>query len=224
MELKWDAQGLIVAVAQDYLSGELRMVAWMNAEALEQTLETGFATFFSRSRGRLWQKGETSGNRLRIHEIAADCDGDTLVLRVDPEGPSCHTGRESCFFVPVSNSAAPPADDEEARLAQSFLFDLEDVIESRSASSAEKSYTKSLLQKGAPKIGAKLQEEAGELADAIAGESDERVTSEAADVLYHLMVGLRSRGVELRDVVAELARRSGVSGHEEKAARPNSGS
>src|SRR5688572_6880529 len=100
-ELKFDAAGLITAVVQDRLTGEVRMVAWMNREAVEKTLETGRATFFSRSRGRLWQKGEESGNVLLVSEVSADCDRDTLLLQVDPMGPSCHTGEQNCFFAPL---------------------------------------------------------------------------------------------------------------------------
>lgn len=210
MNVKWDERGLVVSVAQDRLTGEVRMVAWMNQAALEATRESGFATFFSRSRGELWQKGATSGNRLRVHAITPDCDGDTLILSVDPEGPSCHTGHTSCFFDP--QDPAP------------YLVELERVIAERASSTAERSYTRSLLDGGAEKIGAKLGEEAAELARAIAAEDEARVAAEAADLLFHLLVGLRSRNVPLREVVAELARRAGTSGHAEKAARPPGGS
>jgi phosphoribosyl-ATP pyrophosphohydrolase/phosphoribosyl-AMP cyclohydrolase len=211
VNLKYDERGLIPAVVQDRFTGEVRMVAWMNAESLKATEETGIATFFSRSRDELWVKGATSGNRLKVASIAADCDADTLVLQVDPEGPSCHTGRESCFFRDFLRDES----DERAP----FLVELERVIAERERSSAEKSYTRSLLDGGPERIGAKLSEEAGELSLALQAESDERVTAEAADVLFHLLVGLRARRVSLRAVVAELARRSGTSGHAEKASR-----
>ncbi len=186
------------------------MVAWMSPEALAATRDSGFATFFSRSRGKLWQKGETSGNRLRVRAITADCDGDTLLISVEPEGPSCHTGRRSCFF---------QAPDESPQDPSPVLLALESVIAARASSSAERSYTRSLLDGGAPKIGGKLREEAEELADALAGESAERVAAESADVLFHLLVGLEARKVPLREVLRELARRAGTSGHAEKAAR-----
>jgi phosphoribosyl-ATP pyrophosphohydrolase/phosphoribosyl-AMP cyclohydrolase len=210
VNLQWDERGLIVAVAQDRLTGEVRMVAWMNEASLAATRETGFATFFSRSRGELWQKGATSGNRLRVLSVTADCDGDTLLLAVDPEGPSCHTGRSSCFFQPLdeASNGVPP-----------ILVDLESAIAARASSTASESYTRSLLDGGAPQIGAKLTEEAAELAAAIASESDERVIAESADVLFHLLVGLRSRQVALREVLHELARRVGTSGHAEKRSR-----
>ena len=243
-DLKWDDAGLITAVVQDRLTGQVRMVAWMNREALEVTLSSGFATFYSRSRRALWRKGETSGNVLRVHEVAVDCDGDTLLVQVDPEGPSCHTGRATCFFrklsvdasstttsvAPAATSAATTAalspdnsspDNETgvADLADPFLLTLEAELEKRSRSTAQRSYTRSLLDAGVPKISAKISEEAAELNAALAGETDDRVASEAADVIYHLMVGLRARGVALRRVIEVLAKRAGQSGHAEKASR-----
>ena len=213
--LKFDAQGLLPAIAQDRATGEIRMVAWMNEEALAKTLETGLATFYSRSRQKLWVKGETSAHRLRVESVVADCDGDTLLLLVDPEGPSCHTGRPNCFFRPLGSGG--PEDSESEALP--YLFELESVISKRQTSSADKSYTRSLLDGGTPKVAAKITEEARELVDALHGETVDRVASEAADVLYHLLVALRLRGVALRDVVGELIRRSSQSGLSEKAAR-----
>jgi phosphoribosyl-ATP pyrophosphohydrolase/phosphoribosyl-AMP cyclohydrolase len=215
-ELAYDERGLIPAVVQDRLTGQVRMVAWMNAEALKLTVETGRATFYSRSRRSIWLKGETSGHYLRVHSVYADCDADTLLVLAAPEGPSCHTGRPTCFF---RRAAADGSLEDAPREAGAFLDELEAEIGSRAAATSEKSYTKSLLDGGAGKIGSKLREEAGELADALASESDERVASEAADLLYHLLVGLKLRGVELRSVIEVLAKRAGVSGHAEKAAR-----
>ncbi|MFO0683531.1 MAG: bifunctional phosphoribosyl-AMP cyclohydrolase/phosphoribosyl-ATP diphosphatase HisIE [Sandaracinus sp.] len=210
-QLKKDAAGLVTVVAQDRLTGEVRMVAHANEEAVQQTLETGAAHFFSRSRGALWKKGETSGNVMRVHEVWADCDADALLYLVDPEGPSCHTGAPSCFVT--------PADERTTGRAGPLFVRLEEALAERRHRTGEKSYTRSLLDGGAPKIGAKLREEADELARAIESETPERVASEAADVIYHAMVGLLSRDVPLRAVEAELARRFGVSGHDEKAAR-----
>lgn len=214
--LKFDERGLIVAIAQDHLSGEVRMVAWMNREALSETERTGYATFYSRSRERLWVKGETSGHRLKVHSITADCDGDTLLLGVSPEGPSCHTGARNCFFNPVVRSAA--VESKNAPVAP-VLTSLEDIIRARQSSTGDKSYTKSLLDGGAERVGGKIREEAGELADALASESDERVASEAADLLFHLLVGLRHRDVDWTQVIEVLSARMGVSGHVEKAQR-----
>jgi phosphoribosyl-ATP pyrophosphohydrolase/phosphoribosyl-AMP cyclohydrolase len=192
------------------------MVAWMNAAALRATLETGRATFYSRSRQGLWQKGETSGNVLAVSSVYADCDADTLLLSVDPAGPSCHTGRPACFFRRVDadgNVIDAP------REAAAFLWELEAEIAARSTAQADKSYTRSLLDGGAEKISAKLREEADELGRALMSESDDRVANEAADVVYHLLVGLKLRGVTLRRVIEVLAKRAGVSGHDEKKAR-----
>jgi len=211
----FDSNGLVTAVAQDRLTGAIRMVAWMNREALALTLETGLATFFSRSRNALWVKGQTSGHRLKVSSVVADCDGDTLLLLVDPEGPSCHTGRPTCFFSPVDQDGPHEA----AREALPYLFELEDVIRERQHETAGKSYTRSLLDRGASGIGEKIREEANELVQALEGESDDRVASEAGDLIFHALVGLRLRGVPLRRVVEKLAERSGRSGHAEKAAR-----
>jgi len=192
------------------------MVAWMNAEALRRTLETGRATFYSRSRQSLWEKGETSGNGLRVSSVYADCDADTLLLLVDPEGPSCHTGRPACFFRRVAKDGDVI---DSPREASAFLWELEAEIASRATAPTDKSYTKTLLEAGAPKIGDKLREEADELARALAAENDDRVANEAADVVYHLLVGLKLRGVPLRRVIEVLAGRAGISGLDEKRSR-----
>lgn len=216
MSLKFDESGLIPAIAQDWVTGQIRMVAWMNDDALRKTLETGRATFFSRSRQALWEKGETSGHYLLVRSIHADCDADVLLLLVDPKGPSCHTGRPTCFF----RTLGPEGQMQDSpREAGAFLSDLEAEIRERSTASATSSYTRSLLDGGAAKIGDKLREEASELADALASESEDRVASEAADLVYHLLVGLRLRGVELRRVIEVLGGRAGISGHAEKASR-----
>ncbi len=216
VSLKFDADGLLPAVAQDHLTGQVRMVGYMNREALEKTLESGRAVFYSRSKQRLWMKGETSGHVLLVKSVVADCDADTLLLLVDPLGPTCHTGRPSCFFRQVQPGGAL---EDQAFEAVSFLEELEQTIQARQSSTAQKSYTHSLLEAGAPKISEKLIEEAGELGQALANESGERVAAEAADLLYHLLVGLRLRDVSLRAVIEALHRRTHMSGHAEKAAR-----
>ena len=212
--LKFDENGLIAAIAQDHLTGEVRMVAWMNQEALARTLETGKATFFSRSRGVLWEKGETSGNQLRVRSLSVDCDADTLLLGVEPTGPSCHTGARNCFIERLDRP-----DGKESLPMVPFLQQLERVIAKRQSSTSEKSYTKSLLDGGPAKIGRKINEEAGELVQALGEESAERVASETADLLFHVMVGLKQRGVAWRSVIEVLEGRFGTSGHDEKAAR-----
>lgn len=197
------------------------MVGWMNQEALSRTLRSGRCTFFSRSRQRLWEKGETSGHGLRVERVVADCDEDTLLVLADPEGPSCHTGRPSCFF------RATRADGETLELEtepEPFLWQLAGVIRARRSSSSQQSYTRSLLDSGRAGVADKIREEADELGRAISEESNERVSSEAADLVYHLLVGLELREVSLRSVLEALAARSKQSGLEEKASRtPSAG-
>lgn len=211
VEIRYDGASLVAVVAQDHLTGEVRMVAYANAEAVEKTLATGLATFYSRSRGALWTKGETSGNAMRVVRVLVDCDADCLLYLVEPSGPSCHTGAPSCFFRTLDGvEPVPPT---------TLLARLEATIEARKAATAEASYVKSLFTKGREAIGDKVREEAAELANAITSEEDARVVSEAADVLFHVMVALASRGVPMRAVLAELSRRAGTSGHDEKRAR-----
>src|SRR5689334_14899536 len=166
-EFKFDDRGLMPAVVQDWLTGQVRMCAFVNREAIARTLETGRATFFSRSRGALWEKGETSGHTLTVRELYVDCDADTLLILADPRGPSCHTGQPSCFFRRLDHRKIV----DEKVPAVAFLERLEAEIESRRASTAEKSYTRSLLDAGVAKIGNKVREEADEFARAMAQES-----------------------------------------------------
>jgi phosphoribosyl-AMP cyclohydrolase / phosphoribosyl-ATP pyrophosphohydrolase len=215
LPLTFDAAGLVPVVVQDYLTGEIRLLAYASVEAVRATMETGRATFWSRSRGELWEKGQTSGNDIVVKKVLVDCDADALVYLAEPHGPSCHTGAPSCFFQVLEKSGLV----QKAEQPQTTLARLEETLEARKESTAETSYTKSLLVGGAPAIGAKLREEAGELAEALAHETDDRVASEAADVVFHLMVGLQHRGVAWRDVLAKLEARANVSGHAEKAAR-----
>lgn len=210
--LKRDGAGLVTVVAQDQHTGEVRMLGHANEEALKQTIATREAHFFSRSRNALWKKGESSGNVMHVAAIWIDCDRDAVIYSVDPSGPTCHTGQPTCFFERIDGDASSSE-------ATPTLFALFHELESRRDATAAKSYTRSLLDAGTVKIGAKIREEADEMARALDGESNERVISEASDVLYHVMVGLLARGVTLREVAAELARRSGISGHAEKAAR-----
>lgn len=215
--LKWDSAGLVTVVVQDRHSGDVRMVAHANRDALARTIETREAHFWSRSRQSLWRKGETSGHVISVAEVWVDCDGDAVLYLSDPHGPSCHTGARTCFYQRLDRPAQP------LELGEPTLLRLERTLEARRSATSEKSYTRSLLEKGAGKIGEKILEEAGEIIRAIEGESDERVESEAADVLYHVLVGLLFRGRSLRNVSAELARRFGTSGLDEKASRPAKG-
>jgi phosphoribosyl-ATP pyrophosphohydrolase/phosphoribosyl-AMP cyclohydrolase len=215
LPLTFDAQGLIPVVVQDHLTGEIRMVAFATNEAVRNTILTGRATFWSRSRGELWEKGRMSGNDIRVLRVLVDCDADCVVYSSEPHGNSCHTGAESCFFQALEGDALGQANKQ----PQTLFATLESVLEARKSSTEAKSYTKTLYEGGAAAIGAKVREEASEFGRALEGETDERVVSEAADVVYHMLVGLRSRTIPFRRVLAELARRFGTSGHEEKDSR-----
>jgi phosphoribosyl-ATP pyrophosphohydrolase/phosphoribosyl-AMP cyclohydrolase len=199
MEPKYNDQGLIPAVAQDARTGEVLMLAWMNAEAWRKTLETMEAHFWSRERKQLWRKGETSGNILRVVEVALDCDADAVLLRVIPAGPACHTGARSCFHTCVAGEARNDS--------AGFLHTLDAVIHDRKSNPVEGSYTAGLFREGLPKISRKVGEEAVETIIAALEESDERTVSEAADLIYHTLVLLAARGLGLADVESELERR-----------------
>ncbi len=216
-DLRWGADGLLPAVVQGAADGAVLMVAWMNAEALERTLAGPHAVFWSRSRRTLWTKGETSGNVLGVVSVRADCDADTLLVTVDPAGPACHTGATTCFFGRLSEAEAPP------RIGAALVA-LEEVVAQRRGADPADSWTARLLTGGPDVYGAKIREEAEEVVRACAAEPSGRVAEEAADLLYHLMVGLGHRGVSISEVAAILALRAGVSGLEEKARRPPEGS
>jgi phosphoribosyl-AMP cyclohydrolase / phosphoribosyl-ATP pyrophosphohydrolase len=187
-EIAFDERGLVPCVVQDWGSGEVLTVAYMNAEALRLTRETGEMHFFSRSRQELWHKGATSGNTQSVKSIRYDCDGDALLALVVPAGPACHTGERTCFHRGELNSAAP----------HEVLPELERTIAGRAGARPKGSYTVELLADPA-RVGEKVQEEAEEVARAARDESDERVSEEAADVIYHLAVLLRGRGLSLAD-------------------------
>jgi phosphoribosyl-ATP pyrophosphohydrolase/phosphoribosyl-AMP cyclohydrolase len=191
---------LLPVVVQSADDEAVLMLAWANAEALEATQRTGDAHFWSRSRDELWRKGDTSGNVLRVESVALDCDGDALLYRVRATGPACHTGRRSCFDGATAAADVGPPD----RLS---LEELERIIASRAGAPAAESYTARLLAEGPAKPAAKLVEEAGELAVAALAEDTDAVVHEAADVLYHMLVLLRSREVSLDSVFDQLAAR-----------------
>lgn len=193
-ELVFSSEGLIPVVAQDASSGDVLMLAWANALALERTAATGEAHFWSRSRGRLWRKGESSGHVLTVRSAHADCDRDTLLLVVDPCGPACHSGARTCFGEATPTSAG-------------VLAQLERVIASRDAERPEGSYTASLLAQRPERTLKKIGEEATEVILAAQGESDERLAEESADLLFHLLVALRQRGLGLERVLQVLAAR-----------------
>lgn len=190
--IAWGSDGLVPCVMQDHATGEVLTLAYMNEEALERTRQTGEVHFWSRSRGELWHKGETSGNVQRLRALRYDCDLDAILALVEPAGPACHTGERSCFFQGETDPAMFEA-----------LAVLERTIASRRSERPEGSYTAELLS-DPPRIGEKVREEAEEVVRAAAEESDERLREEAADVLYHLGVLLASRGLGFADAFEEL--------------------
>jgi phosphoribosyl-ATP pyrophosphohydrolase/phosphoribosyl-AMP cyclohydrolase len=210
----YDERGLVPCIVQDADRGTVLMLAWMNADALRLTRETQIVHFWSRSRQALWKKGETSGNTLALVELRIDCDLDAILVRARPAGPTCHTGATACFF----HRDDGPDDDGAPPIG--VLEQLDRILQSRrDSSTGEKSYTKSLLDKGMPKILAKILEEQGELAAELDGGPDDKVVYEAADLIFHVMVGLTARKIPVDRVLDELARRFGTSGHTEKASR-----
>lgn len=201
-EITFDVDGLVPCVAQDAITGEVLMLAWMNREAVDRTAETGEVHFFSRSRQELWRKGDTSGNVLELVELRIDCDGDSLLALVVPAGPACHTGERSCFHRRLADGEAPSPATAEA------LGALDRVIGERVGADPEESYTARLLA-DRDLASAKVAEEAAETIGAVREESDERVAEEAADLLYHLAVLLATREIGLARALEVLNGRRG---------------
>jgi phosphoribosyl-ATP pyrophosphohydrolase/phosphoribosyl-AMP cyclohydrolase len=195
MQLDFDKTGgLIPAVVQDAATGKVLMLGYMDRQAYEKTRTEGTVTFYSRSKGRLWTKGETSGNFLRVKEMIADCDGDTLLVKADPAGPVCHTGADTCFGEKNTGKAT-------------FLDYLKEVIRSRRHNPSEKSYTASLFAKGLNKVAQKVGEEAVELVIEAKDNNDELFKNEAADLLFHYLVLLEQKNVDLDQVIDVLRQR-----------------
>ena len=189
--------GLVPAIVQDADTGAVLMLGYMNREAVEQTLARKRAVFFSRSKQRLWEKGETTGHTLDVVDVALDCDNDTLLVTAHPRGPACHNGTVTCFGDATRSAAGDIA----------FLSKLESVIAQRASDKPENSYTARLLAKGLGKVAQKVGEEGVETALAGAGESEQKVIEESADLLFHLLVLLRARGLTLAQVVRQLESR-----------------
>ena len=195
--LDWaKGDGLLPAIVQHWLSGEVLMLGYMNVEALAQTEASGHVTFYSRSKQRLWTKGESSGHVLALKSIRVDCDADTLLIQADPHGPTCHNGTSSCFG--ESADVSPPL---------GFLAELDALVAQRHAERPEGSYTTKLFDGGIRRIAQKVGEEGVETALAAVVQGDEELLGEAADLVFHLTVVLRARGLSLGDVVVLLARR-----------------
>ncbi|MGD8462696.1 MAG: bifunctional phosphoribosyl-AMP cyclohydrolase/phosphoribosyl-ATP diphosphatase HisIE [Anaerolineae bacterium] len=204
-EIDWGKAELVPAIVQDAYTGQVLMLAYMNQESLQRTLTSGETWFWSRSRQELWHKGATSGNTQRVREIRYDCDADTLLLLVEPAGPACHTGQQSCFYrrLPNEGRALPPP------AWGGILPQLEAVIQDRKRNPREGSYTCQLFDAGLPRMAQKVGEEAVEILIAALAEQDERLVSEVADLTYHAMVLLAARELSWTDVEAELSDRFG---------------
>ncbi|MFP4016059.1 MAG: bifunctional phosphoribosyl-AMP cyclohydrolase/phosphoribosyl-ATP diphosphatase HisIE, partial [Halanaerobiales bacterium] len=214
-KVKFNDKGLIPAILQDKDSGEVLMLAYMNAESLEKTVETGKACFWSRSRQELWLKGETSGNYQKVEEIRLDCDNDTLLLMVEPEGPACHTGEKSCFYRKVTDDfneiieisaedsgieMKTEVSDEELAKAV-FLYKLYNVIADRKENPVDGSYTNYLFDKGVDKICKKIGEEAAEVIIGAKNGSQEEMVYEIGDLIYHFMVLMNLYDIPVTDIM-----------------------
>jgi phosphoribosyl-ATP pyrophosphohydrolase/phosphoribosyl-AMP cyclohydrolase len=212
-QIKFDEKGLVPAIAQDCHTGAVLMLAYMNREALEKTILSGKAHYFSRSRGKLWLKGETSGHFQHVKGIFYDCDLDTILLKVEQIGPACHTGERSCFYremaAPFSEDMADP----------SILAKVYEVILERKASPSERSYVSSLFSRGRDTVLKKIGEEASELLISGKGGKKEEIVYEMADLLFHSLVLLGEMDIRPEEVYREMKRRFGKPGLEEKEGR-----
>ncbi len=199
-QVKFDDKGLVPVVTQDIKTNAVLMVAYMNAESLQKTLESGDMWYYSRSRQQLWRKGETSGHVQKLHELKIDCDGDTLLAMVSQEGPACHTGRYSCFFESLYGEGAYSG-------GYGIIDELFAVIEDRKVNPKEGSYTNYLFSKGIDKILKKVGEESAEVIIAAKNAARDEIRYESADLIYHLLVMLSERGLNPSEVFAELEKR-----------------
>lgn len=198
-DIMFDEQGLIPAIVQDDITGEVLMLAYMNKESVKKTIETKETWFYSRSRKELWNKGATSGNRQKVKRLSLDCDSDAVLVQVTPQGPACHTGEESCFFNEVFN---------EERSTRQIIHDLIDEIKDRKANPVEGSYTTYLFREGLDKVLKKVGEESSEVIIGAKNEDKQEITSEMADLVYHSLVLMEISGVKIEDIKQELLKRS----------------
>lgn len=213
-KIRWDQAGLVPAIVQDAEAGEVLMMAYMNRESLKRTLESGETWFWSRSRQELWHKGVTSGNTQKVVSVAADCDGDTLLVKVRPQGPACHTGSQTCFFNEFPTHMAEEVSESDCHNATvkaeprfQVLADLEGIIAQREQDRPEGAYTTYLFDKGIDKILKKVGEEASESIIAAKNKDNDELRLEVSDLIYHLLVLLQERKLPLDDIMAELSRR-----------------
>ena len=215
IKIEWEKNGgLIPVIVQDYESNEVLMLAYMNEEALKLTKSTKFAHYFSRSRNKLWKKGESSGHTQEVQDILIDCDNDTILLKVKQNGVACHTGRKSCFFTNLENNEEVLKVEKEIKY--NFLDDLYHTLLERKGADPKSSYVASLYNKGENSILKKVVEEAGEFSFAIKDDDKDEIIYEAADLLFHSLVALAYKNIHPEAVLNELKRREGVSGIEEK--------
>ncbi len=203
--VKFDDRGLLPAIIQDAATGQVLTLAYMNEEALRLTLEGPDVWFYSRSRGSLWHKGETSGNYLKVRQVLLDCDEDAIVVKAEPVGPACHTGQESCFHTPVTDSRS--LGKPERAQGPGVLGVLADIIESRKMAPPPGSYTAKLFEQGVPRIAQKVIEEAGEAAIASLTDPRQHLAEETADAFYHALVLLSATGVPVEELWKELQKR-----------------
>lgn len=210
-EIRFDEQGLVPAIIQDWRDATVLMLGYMNREALDRTLSTGQVHFWSRSRRALWKKGETSGHLLHLKDLFLDCDRDTILIKVDPIGPTCHTGAQSCFFSKVHGAGAIEKT-ESPDAAGGMLERIYRIIIDRKAHPQSDSYVTTLLTGGQDRILKKVVEEAGEVMLGSKNDQREEVIYEVADLLFHTLVVLGYHGISLQDIYQELASRHGKSG------------
>jgi phosphoribosyl-ATP pyrophosphohydrolase/phosphoribosyl-AMP cyclohydrolase len=212
-DIRFDKDGLVPAIIQDHKNGQVLMMAYMNRESLQKTLDTGYTCFFSRSRQELWKKGETSGHVQKVKQILNDCDADALLIKVEQTGAACHTGHYSCFYRDAEGKETAPAVFDPssvydpAQEGPGILYELYDVIKGRQKEMPEGHYTTYLFDKGIDKILKKVGEESAEVIIASKNRVKSEVVYETSDLIYHLLVLLVEQGVELGDIFAELKSR-----------------
>ncbi len=221
-EIKVDFEkngGIVPVIVQDIDSNEVLMLAYMNEEALQKTMDTGYAHYFSRSRNKLWKKGESSGNTQEVKDILIDCDNDTILLKVKQNGPACHTGRKSCFFTNLKTNEITM--DKEEEIEYNFLDKLYHTLLDRKNANPETSYVSSLFHKGENSFLKKIAEEAAEFCFAVKDNDKKEIIYEAADLAFHTLIALAYKNIHPEAILEELKRREGVSGIEEKKNRKN---
>lgn len=219
LSIDWGKTSLLPVIAQDDQSGEVLMLAYMNEEALSLTLSTNYAHYYSRSRDRLWKKGESSGHTQRVKEVLLDCDGDTILMKVDQEGAACHTGRKNCFFTSLLTESQTHHPIVDTSSTYDIFDTLYHTIQERKKGSPDESYVAKLFSKGDNAFLKKVVEEAGEFCFALKDNDEKEIIYEASDLVFHLMVALASRDISIDKIRQELRRREGLSGIVEKNSR-----